>query len=106
MSMAVRDGFIWLDGELVPWQVGMGQIIFANRRQMRLVDLLLGIGQLHVEDMRTVEKPVGVILQAKHCRPAIRFVGPHAFEHAHAIMQSVRQYVDLGDRNTSELQSQ
>ena len=20
MSMAVRDGFIWLDGELVPWQ--------------------------------------------------------------------------------------
>ena len=27
MSMAVRDGFIWLDGELVPWQEAMVHVL-------------------------------------------------------------------------------
>jgi len=46
--------------------------------------------------MGRAEQAAGVLLQAEDRRPLIGLVGAHALEHAHAVMQGMRQ--DMGLR--------
>jgi hypothetical protein len=51
---------------------------------------------LHAEDVRGAEQAVGMVAQAEDGRAVHRLVAADAFEHAHAVMQRVRQDVRRG----------
>ncbi len=77
-------------------QIGVGQFVFAYRVDLRLVDLFLGVRNLHVENMGAVEQPVSVFLEPEDGRAPRGLIGAHAFEHTHAVVQSVGQHMGLG----------
>jgi len=46
-----------------------------------------------VEDLRRAEEAIGVIAQAEDRRPLVGLVAAYPFEHAHAVVQRVREDV-------------
>ena len=67
------------------------------RSDLRRVELFLRAERdLHPEDLRRAEQPVGVIAQAEDRGPVGGLVRAHALEHAHAVVQRVRQHVRGG----------
>ncbi len=78
-------------------QVAFMQAVFPHHQLLGFVQLIFAVGQVHPHDMGGTEQPVGVLLQAKNTgAPVAAFVGAHALEHAHAIVQGVGQYVNPG----------
>ncbi len=77
-------------------KIGVRQFVLAHRVDLRLVDLFLGVRNLHVQDVGTVEQPVGVFLEPENGRAPRGLIGTHAFEHAHAVVQGVGQHMGLG----------
>jgi hypothetical protein len=49
----------------------------------------------HLEDLGRVEQAARVLLEAENRGAFRRLVGAHAFKYAHAVMQRVREYVNL-----------
>src|SRR5688572_27740222 len=60
---------------------------------LRLDQRLLVVGDLHAVDMRRAEQPVGVLAQPEDRGAVRRLVGAHALEHAHAVVQCMREHV-------------
>src|SRR5690606_31205071 len=61
------------------------------------------VAEIHLEDASRVEQPAGVLRQAENGRAAAGLVGPDALEHAHALVQAVREDVDVGLATGHEL---
>ena len=77
------------------------QLVGAHHLLLRLDHLLEAVRDLHAQDLRAVEQPLGVLAQAEDRRAAHGVVGAHAFEGAAAIVQRVGQHVDLGSRQST-----
>ena len=77
-------------------QIAALQLVGAHHGLLRLVHLLFAKRQLHAQDLGAVEQPVRVLRQAEDGRAAHRVVGAHALEGAAAIVQRVREHMDLG----------
>lgn len=73
--------------------IGAFQVVLAHGGAGRLVDLVAAVRDLHVHDVRGVEQPVGMRLQAEDRRALRGVVGAHALEHAHSIVQGMGQHV-------------
>jgi hypothetical protein len=72
------------------------ELVLAHHGALGFHHLLGREGDLHAENLRAVEEPLGVLLQPKDRGTLGRVVGPHALEGAAAVVQGVRQHVDLG----------
>jgi hypothetical protein len=71
-------------------------MVFSDHRFMRLIDLILGKGNVHAQNLGTVEQPLCVLLQAKNGRSLVGLVGPHTLKGTTPIMKRVREHMDLG----------
>jgi len=69
------------------------QFVDTHHFTMCLDDSFLVERHPHLEDVRGIEQPVGVLLQTENCRAVSGLVGTQAFKHAHAVMQCVGQYM-------------
>ena len=77
-------------------QVAALQLVDAHHLALRVAHLLEAERDLHAQDLGAVEQALGVLAQAEDRRALDRVVGAHAFEGAAAVVQRVRQHVDLG----------
>ena len=55
--------------------------------------MLPRVGDFHHVDMRGIEQPVGVLLEAENRGPDLGLVSPDAFEYGQPVMEGVRQDV-------------
>ena len=72
------------------------QLVVAHHGFLRLHHFLLAEGNLHAQNFGAVKKSLGVLFKAKNRRALRRFVSPHAFKSAAAVMQGVAQHMNLG----------
>ncbi len=77
-------------------QVAGFEFVFADHGALGFVDLLLGEGDRHPQDLGAVEQALGVLLQAEDSGAVHRVVGPHAFKGTAPVVQRMAQHVDLG----------
>ena len=80
--------------------IARAQAVARDQLARRLAQLLVGVRQLHVEQLGRAAQALDVVGVAEHRRRAggiqVRLVAAHALEHARAVVQAVRQDVDLG----------
>ena len=74
-------------------QVAGVELVVAHAGLLRGVELVLREGNLHAENLRRTEQPVGVVAQPEDRGAVDRLVRAHALEHAEAIMQRMRENV-------------
>ena len=77
-------------------EIARMQIVGFHHIDVRLVDFVLRVGQLHAEDFGRVKQALGVLLQAENRRAFGGFISAHAFKHAHAVVQGVGEHVGFG----------
>src|SRR5690606_6551700 len=73
------------------------QIVFTHYALLRGIQLVLAPGHLHAHDLGGAEQAIGVVQQAEDAAAVLaRVVGANTLEHAHAVMQSMGEHMDLG----------
>jgi hypothetical protein len=77
-------------------QVAGFQVVGAHYFLVRLVDGRLVVGHRHLEDVGGVEQSVGVVFETEDGGAAFGLVGTDALEHAHAVVQRMREDVGGG----------
>ena len=76
--------------------VGAGQVVGAHRLPAGVVDFGLTVRQRHAQDMGGTKQPVGMGLQAENRGASMGGIGPNPFEHTHAVVQGMGQYMGVG----------
>ena len=76
--------------------VALAHPVAGDRLQLRGGDLLAREGDRHVVELGRLEQAVGVLGVAEDRRPDLGVVTADALEDAGAVVQAVRQYVNLG----------
>ena len=76
--------------------IGGFQVVLANHGALRLVQLFLGKGNLHAHDVGRIEQAIGVCVQTEDGGAIRGLVGTDTFEYAHAVVQRVREHVNIG----------
>ena len=71
------------------------QAVARHELERRLAQLLLAVGNVHVVEPRGAEQPIDVLGVAEHRRAELGVVTAHALKDARAVVQAVRQDVDL-----------
>ena len=74
-------------------QVTGGKAVLHHALLLRGVELVLAVGDLHPEDLRRAEQPIGVLAQPEDRRARRGLIAAHALEDAHSVMQRVGQHM-------------
>jgi len=65
----------------------------ADHFLLRFEQCFLVIRHFHLENVRRIEQPVGVLFETENGGTLIGLVGADAFKHAHPVVQGVGQHV-------------
>ena len=76
--------------------VALAQLVGGDQLVRGRAQLLERVRDRHVVELGRLEQPLQMIVVAEDRRSRRRLVGALALEHAGAVVQAVRQYVDLG----------
>ena len=76
--------------------VAGAQAVARDQLERRSAQLLGAVGHRHVVELGRAQQPVDVLGVAEHRRPELGVVAAHAVEDAGAVVQAVREHVDLG----------
>ena len=76
-------------------QVGTGQSVFPDHRNLSVVQGLGVVGDFHSEDMGRSKEPVSVVCKPEDGRSPVCLIGPHALEHTQPVVESVSKHMYL-----------
>ena len=76
-------------------QVGTGQTVFPDHRNLSVVQGLGVVGDFHSEDMGRSKEPVGMVRQPEDGRSPVCLVGPHALEYTQPVVEGVGEHMYL-----------
>ena len=76
-------------------QVGFLKPVLPHHQTLRFVDFRLGPGHGHLQNVRAVEEPLCVGLEAKNGRPLGGGIRAYALKAPQAIVQGMSEYVHL-----------